>query len=194
MTRHRARLAGGVLLFAVMATAIPGGRGQGADQIQDQYAFMPDGGRIILTALLTGRAADEMTGILSRTASAAEWAEWAGTAQPGLDADAVATVAAYAELNLPLSGDAFAGSGVSELPEILPPDGKDLAVMQCQFCHSLFSGYLMHDRDRTGWEGTFKSPFHTEIPMTETERKTFAAYSAINMPLPVQDVPPELRF
>jgi hypothetical protein len=58
----------------------------------------------------------------------------------------------------------------------------------------MFSGYLMHDRDEAGWRSTFKAPFHLEIPMTETERDTFSAYSAINMPMRMQDVPPELRF
>jgi hypothetical protein len=106
----------------------------------------------------------------------------------------VETFAAYAALNLPVEEDLLAQIADSGDPALLPPDGKELAVQQCQFCHSLFSGYLMHDRDETGWKGTFKAPFHTEIPMSETERDTFAAYSALNMPMKMQDVPPELRF
>ena len=30
--------------------------------------------------------------------------------------------------------------------------------------------------------------------MTEAERETFARYSAINMPIPFEDVPEDLRF
>ena len=113
---------------------------------------------------------------------------------PSLDEVTVQTLAGYAALNLPLDQSALSEAAEEELTDLLPPDGKDLSIAQCQFCHSLFSGYLMHDRDRTGWKGTFKAPFHTEIPMTEVERDTFASYSALNMPLSFEDVPPELRF
>ncbi len=45
-----------------------------------------------------------------------------------------------------------------------------------------------------GWRGTFETPFHREIGMDEQQQETFAHYSAINMPLPVEAVPQELRF
>ena len=159
---------------------------------EDQYGFMPDGGRSILSGLLSGLDRDAAVAVLSREADATGWAEWVAAAQPGLSDVAVQTFAGYAALNLPLAQNALADG--QDLAAALPADGKDLAVAQCQFCHSLFSGYLMHERDRTGWEGTFKAPFHKEIPMTEVERQTFANYSALNMPLRYEDVPPELRF
>ena len=111
-----------------------------------------------------------------------------------MDEKAVETFAAYAALNLPVANDVLTQLAEDRDLLLLPPDGKQLAIQQCQFCHSMFSGYLMHDRDEAGWRSTFKAPFHLEIPMTETERDTFSAYSAINMPMRMQDVPPELRF
>lgn len=160
----------------------------------DQFDFMPDGGRTLLAGLVSGLDADARKAVLTRKAPAAEWEAWARERAPDLDEASALTLAGYAELNLPLEDTSLAGTSPEDLMAALPQDGKDLAISQCQFCHSLFSGYLMHDRDRTGWKGTFKAPFHTEIPMTERERDTFASYSALNMPLKFEDVPPELRF
>lgn len=160
----------------------------------DQYGFMPDGGRTLLTGLVQGMDPGTLRMVLAREADAADWAEWARVQAPDMDDVSAQTLAEYAALNLPLDDTSLGKASPQELTEALPQDGKDLAINQCQFCHSLFSGYLMHDRDRTGWKGTFKAPFHKEIPMSEVERDTFASYSALNMPLAFEDVPPELRF
>lgn len=159
-----------------------------------QFDFMPAGGRTILAGLVEGFEADDRRAILMSDAEAADWIDWAHTKDPDLDEVSAQTLAGYAELNLPLDDVTFSAVSAGDLVTTLPQDGKDLAIAQCQFCHSLFSGYLMHDRDKTGWKSTFKAPFHTEIPMTEVERDTFASYSALNMPLNFEDVPPELRF
>ena len=159
----------------------------------DSYGFMPPGGRDLIGRIV-GDDAARLAEVAGQDQDRAGWASWAREAAPGMDDTQVETFAAYAALNLPVEEDLLAQIADSGDPALLPPDGKELAVQQCQFCHSLFSGYLMHDRDETGWKGTFKAPFHTEIPMSETERDTFAAYSALNMPMKMQDVPPELRF
>ncbi|MHA7827561.1 MAG: hypothetical protein ACX93P_08370 [Roseovarius sp.] len=186
MRRVHLRIPAAALVPLVVAAAI-----WAAD---DQFAFMPDGGRTILAGLLDGVAQDAAQDVLTRKADTEGWASWATSLGQDLDDTAIQTVAGYAALNLPLEAEALPGLTGSELLGALPPDGKDLAIAQCQFCHSLFTGYLMHDRDKTGWESTFKAPFHTEIPMNDTERETFSSYSAINMPLDFDDVPPELRF
>jgi len=53
---------------------------------------------------------------------------------------------------------------------------------------------LLYSDSVQGWLNTFQTPFHREIEMTAQQRETFARYSAINMPMKVEDVPPELRF
>lgn len=161
---------------------------------EDQFAFMPEGGRTILARLVAGLEPDTRQAVLTREAEADDWADWARAQDPDISEIAAQTLAGYSALNLPLADAALAKVSPDDLADALPPDGKDLAIAQCQFCHSLFSGYLMHDRDETGWKGTFKAPFHTEIPMSEVERDTFAGYSALNMPLNFEDVPPEWRF
>ncbi|MCR9087787.1 MAG: hypothetical protein NXH97_13700 [Rhodobacteraceae bacterium] len=159
---------------------------------QDEtYGFMPDGGRTILVQVLGD---ETLSQVASTEQSEEAWQAWGITRAPDLNPAELETLAGYAALNFPLTPDRIAQLSDSGDAALLPQDGRDLAIAQCQFCHSMFTGYLMHDRDETGWKGTFKAPFHQEIPMTETERDTFARYSAINMPLRVEDVPPELRF
>lgn len=157
------------------------------------YDFMPPGGRDILGTLAAGDAGT-LAEAAAREDDRAGWADWIRERAPDMDDAGVQTFAAYAALNLPVADEVLVRLVNEGKPLLLPPDGKELAIQQCQYCHSFFSGYLMHDRDETGWKSTFKAPFHLEIPMTEVERDTFAAYSAINMPMKMQDVPPELRF
>ncbi|WP_102108032.1 hypothetical protein [Oceaniglobus roseus] len=113
------------------------------------------------------------------------WRDEIATRAPALGEKPRATLAAYLSVIAPRAADP---SGE------LPPDGRDLALTNCLSCHSLFTGYLMQRRDRAGWLSVFASPFHKEIEVTPEERELFADYSALNMPMRLQDVPPELRF
>jgi hypothetical protein len=76
----------------------------------------------------------------------------------------------------------------------LPADGQALAENTCQSCHSIFTSYLTQSRDVQGWRSIFLSPFHRELKLAEREREEFARYSAINMPMKVDDVPSDIRF
>ena len=148
---------------------------------QQGFEFLPDGGRETLLDLIKAGVIEQNT--LDRSLSEEEWSSSLRGAAEGLSDEAVETLASYLAINAPIPA-----SGP------LPADGKDLAIANCQFCHSFFTGYLVHERDTEGWRAIFKSPFHRELPMTATERETFARYSAINMPVPYEDVPDELRF
>lgn len=160
---------------------------------EDAFGFMPPGGRSVFATLVAGDPA-RLGAVAARSDDRAGWADWARAEAPDMAEVRIATFAAYAAFNLPVAEDRRARIAESGDAALLPPDGKALAIQQCQFCHSFFTGYLMHDRDEAGWRGIFKAPFHAEIPMTERERDTFASYSALNLPLAIQDVPPELRF
>lgn len=163
------------LLCAGAATAAAGGG--------DPFGFMPDGGRLTFAAAFPDAQAQRDA--LARTLSADEWIT--ALAGSGLTDRQAGTLAAYLARVAPLQ------AGADPLAD-LPPDGRDMALAQCQSCHSLFSGFLMQRRDRQGWLSIFASPFHAKIKLSEVERAIFADYSAINMPMRVQDVPPELRF
>ncbi len=151
----------------------------GALAQDDQFDFMPPGGRALLLDLLGQVDAETLAETAARDAERRGLASLGDVAGSRAGRQVTRDIRRLRGTELPRSAKTFcqrlAGSGDATL---LPPDGKDLAIAQCQFCHSLFSGYLMQDRDETGWKGTFKSPFHSEIPMTEVERDTFANYSA----------------
>lgn len=150
----------------------------------DPFGFLPDGGRGSFLRAFPDPAAQAQA--LAQTRTAAEWQDaLAGTALTPREA---ATLAAYLSRVAPLT----VGSEVTAAA--LPADGRDMALAQCQSCHSLFSAFLMQRRDRTGWLSVFASPFHRAIPLNGTEREIFADYAAINMPMRIEDVPPDLRF
>ncbi len=107
------------------------------------------------------------------------------------------TLAAYLAVNMPVPdpGETAAKAGdPAALRAALPRDGRELAWNECQFCHSLFTSHLTQDRDMQAWLNLFESPFHREMKMTPQEREEFARYSTINMPMKIEDVPPDLRF
>ncbi|WEX10806.1 hypothetical protein [Chelativorans sp. AA-79] len=160
---------------------------------QPDFGFMPDGGRQTLLRLARSSAID-LEEIARGTGTEDEWKATVAAADPDLSSDAVETLASYLAINMPAQIDTPAAAGFEELAAALPLDGKELAIENCQFCHSFFTGYLAHDRDTEGWRSVFKAPFHKELPMTEKERETFARYSAINMPIPYEKVPEDLRF
>ena len=149
----------------------------------DPFAFMPDGGRGILETVFTD--AESRVWALGQDMTVEAWQGEIAARAPELGERPRATLAAYLSVIAP-----YAGEATSELP----PDGRDIALAQCLSCHSLFTGYLMQRRDRAGWLSTFASPFHKVIEITPLEREIFADYSAINMPMRVEDVPPELRY
>lgn len=159
----------------------------------DPFAFMPDGGRQSFGAVFP--AADTQAWALSQKLTAEDWAAEITGRAPDLSARTVATLAAYLSVISPVKvAPDTTPDTAHDMASNLPPDGRDLALTQCQSCHSLFSGYLMHRRDKAGWLATFSSPFHMVLTMSDTEKTIFADYSAINMPMRFEDVPPELRF
>ena len=157
---------------------------------QVDFDFMPDGGRGLLAGIVEDQPA-RLAEIAGQQHDPAGWeAQLAGLGD--LTDKERKTLAGYLSVNFPLPKSVLQANG--DLLAALPRDGKELAMANCQTCHSIFSGYLMQRRDAQGWRSTFLSPFHSELPMSAEERETFVLYSATNMPLAYEDVPPELRF
>lgn len=162
-----------------------------AQQVSD-YTFMPDGGRgLLLRVFGTEGSAALATDPDVGSGVVAAWTTRITALDAGLDDKQVRTLAGFL---------AFSASppewNLSESPDVapVPRDGRDIALAECQSCHSLFTGYLMQKRNVDGWLSVFKSPFHMTMHLTESERRVFADYSAVNMPVRPEDVPPELRF
>ncbi|MHC4066640.1 MAG: hypothetical protein ACYSUI_19365, partial [Planctomycetota bacterium] len=115
---------------------------------QEGYEFMPKGGKALLIQRL-GDPADsaELRRIALAQRSALEWSDVLAARTGPMSNEELQTLASYLAVNMPLS------EGALELAEqqgavtaALPPDGRELAWNHCQFCHSLFTGYLTHDR------------------------------------------------
>jgi mono/diheme cytochrome c family protein len=174
-----------VAIFAITVFALAQAGGE-------DNAFMPKGGATLLLGLLGAPAnLAELRSIAQARRTEPEWRNFFAARKPALTERELATLAAYLAVNMPLSDDAVKRD---DLASALPPDGRDLAWNGCQSCHSLFAGYLTQDRDLQAWRNIFLSPFHRELKMKPQEREEFARYSALNMPLKIEDVPQDLRF
>lgn len=166
----------------------------GAVAAQTGFEFMPDGGRNLVIQAF-GANPETLAGVAERKADADGWRVLLKEQAPDFSAAQVDTLASYLALNLPLANAAaLRGMTPEQATRTLPLDGKELAIRHCQFCHGFYTAYLGHDRDLNGWLVVFNSPFHMEIAMNPTERQTFASYSAINLPIPFEDVPPDFRY
>jgi hypothetical protein len=178
-------------LFAVIMVSI----GAMQAHAQNDETFMPKGGKTLLLELFPASDIAELRSAVGQKRTEAEWAEAVAGRARTLSERERAELVAYLSYNLPLpAGTADTSSTREAIATTLPADGRELAWTQCQFCHSLYTGYLMHQRDVQGWRNLFVSPFHRRMKMTEAERETFSRYSAINMPMKPEDVPKELRF
>jgi hypothetical protein len=162
---------------------------------QEDEAFMPKGGKTLVLELKDTPRVAELREIGNLTRTEPEWRSYLAERHKQLGERELNELAAYLAVNLPLPEGAFAqAESQKDIASALPADGRELAWTQCQFCHSLFSGYLMQQRDVQGWRSVFLSPFHRGLKMTAQQRETFARYSAINMPMKPTDVPAALRY
>lgn len=179
---------GGRLFLVVLAIAVSAFAQAGGED----SAFMPKGGRALLLDLL-GAAPDqtELRGVVQARRTEPEWRDFVAARKKPLTERELATLAAYLAVNMPLADDVVRRD---DLASALPPDGRDLAWNGCQSCHSLFASHLTQKRNAQGWRNVFLSPFHRELKMNPQEREEFSRYSALNMPMKIDDVPPDLRF
>lgn len=177
--RQLAALAGALVLLAAQAAG-------------EDPSFMPKGGRTLLLEMVGSPAElGELRKIAQARRTEVEWRSFAAARAKTLSDRELDTLAAYLAVNLPLPSDL---AQRSDLAQALPADGRDLAWTQCQSCHSLFASHLMQDKEAQAWRNMFLSPFHREMKMSPQEREEFARYSALNMPMKFDDVPPDLRF
>ena len=156
------------------------------------YMFMPKGGKTLLLELAAAAPdAVPLRTVVQARRSEPQWREFIAPHANKLSERELATLTAYLAVNLPLPESAAKSDN---LAAALPPDGRELAWNQCQLCHSLFSSYLTQEREAQAWRNMFESPFHRQLKMAPQEREEFSRYSALNMPMKIDDVPQDLRF
>lgn len=170
-------------------------------QEDDIFAFIPSGGRTLLTGVFTeGAPADQVAAILSgQHASRDEWLsdlKARTVSLPGLanlEDHELLTLADYLSFNMPLPADKIpADPATAKWDEVLPRDGRDLAMTYCQSCH-IITVTITQDRTREAWLGTMNKPSHVEISTTQAEREALASYLVLNAGIPIDDVPEDLR-
>ena len=163
---------------------------------QEGHEFMAKGGKTLLIELLGSPPdAARLHEITQGQRSEAEWSDTLAGQTSAMSEQQRLTLSAYLAVNMPLPAGALEkAESQGDATTALPPDGREVAWNECQFCHSLFSGHLTQDRDVQAWLNMFESPFHREMKVGAQQRQEFARYSAINMPMRIEDVPAELRF
>jgi hypothetical protein len=170
-------------------------------QTEDVFAFIPSGGRTLLTQLIeAGAPADQVKAILAGKHESRE--AWLSDLQartdsiPGLkelDEDELLTLADYLSFNMPLPADNMpADIAAADWEKVLPRDGRDLALTYCQSCH-IITVVITQDRTVEHWLGTMNKPSHVEIDTTQAEREALASYLVLNAGIPIDLVPEELR-
>ncbi len=171
-----------------------------AAQTADQLAFIPSGGRTLLTDIAKGKPpADEIKSLLTGTHSREEWTGYLNAqskADPAIlhlsDKERL-TLADYLSFHMPLPASQVpAAPARTDWTGSLPKDGRDLALQYCQGCH-IITVVMTQVRSKTFWLGTVNTPSHAVIKMTPSEREELASYLELNAGIPIEQVPEELR-
>lgn len=169
-------------------------------QTEDVFAFIPPGGRTLLAQVAESRPPPaELQALLSGRRSSGDWLaylEGRGDAVPAL-ADLgpweLATLADYLAANMPLpAGRVPADPDKADWGRLLPPDGRDLVLENCQFCH-IITVVVTQDKTEEAWLGTLNKPSHVEIELSPAQRRALARYLVVNGAIPVDQVPEDLR-
>ena len=167
------------------------------DGDEDPFAFMPVGGKQLLTELLEKcKTCDEMETIATTDRTEKAWREYLVSRETALqnlpreelDRGALAnltaqeerTLVAYLTVNFPLK----------RWRKKYPQEGREMALEICIACHGAI--WAPSTRPVSGWLSTFKQPMHSGIPFRKTQAQELAHYFAINLPIPVEEIPEEL--
>ncbi len=169
-------------------------------QTEDVFAFIPEGGRTILTRIFESRPPPGdvgalLTGNLDRDGWLADLKARGGTipALARLGDQEMLTLADYLSWNMPLAADRVPADVTrADWTRILPMDGRDIALNYCQSCH-IITVVITQDRTREAWLGSLGKPSHVEIELTPRQREALASYLVLNAAIPIDLVPEELR-
>ncbi|HMK69473.1 MAG TPA: hypothetical protein VK442_00730 [Xanthobacteraceae bacterium] len=163
-------------------------------QDEDVFAFIPAGGRTLLTKVMDSHPpADEIKGLLTGKRTRDEWLSYlkahaaSVAALRALSDKEQLTLADYLSFNMPLPG----GQAAID-PAKLPLDGRDYALEKCQGCH-IITVVVTQSRPKEHWLGTMHKPSHIGIKLSEAQREQLASYLVINAGIPIDQVPEELR-
>jgi mono/diheme cytochrome c family protein len=171
-----------------------------AAQTAEQLAFIPAGGRTLLTNIATSKPpADELKPLLTGKRSRDEWSSYlkahsqAVPALQSLSDKQRLTLADYLSFHMPSPANQVpANLTRTDWTRTLPKDGRDLALDHCQGCH-IITVVVTQERTKRAWLGTLITPSHAVIKFTPEQREELASYLELNAGIPIEQVPEELR-
>lgn len=168
-------------------------------QTEDVFSFIPVGGKTLLAEVARSAPGEEVRGLLIGKRTRQEWLSYLqgrGAAAPTLQDFGdyeLRTLAGYLAANMPLPANSVpAEPGKANWNKILPPDGRDLVMDNCQFCH-IITVVVTQEKTHTAWLGTMNKPSHIEIELTPEQRDALAGYLVLNAAIPIDLVPEDLR-
>jgi len=171
-----------------------------AAQTVEQLAFIPAGGRTLLTDIATSKPpADELEPLLTGKRSREEWSSYLNAHSQAIPAlqrlsdKQRLTLADYLSFHIPLPANQVpANLARTDWTRTLAKDGRDLALDNCQGCH-IITVVVTQERSKTFWLGTLGTPSHAVIKLTPEQREELASYLELNAGIPIEQVPEELR-
>lgn len=167
---------------------------------EDVFAFIPDGGRTLLTNIMRTRPPlEEARALLTGKRTREEWVRYlqgrrgAIPALKNLSDKQLMTLADYLTFHMPLPVAKLpADFARADWPRLLPHDGRDLTLEYCQFCH-IITVVVTQDRPKENWLGTMNKPSHVQIKLDPRQREELASYLVVNGGIPADEVPEDLR-
>jgi len=168
-------------------------------QTDDVFDFIPAGGKTLLTQVVENAPSDEVRALLTGNRDREKWVSYLQDrkgALVGLKAFApheLLTLADYLAFNMPLAAKKVpADPARANWQKLLPLDGRDLVLDNCQFCH-IITVVVTQDKAKDTWLGTMNSPSHIEIKLNDRQREALASYLVLNANIPIDLVPEVLR-
>ena len=168
-------------------------------QDEDVFDFIPAGGKTLLTQAVENAPGDEVRALLTGNRDREKWVSYLQDRKGALaglkafSAHELLTLADYLVFNMPLAAKQVpADPGRANWQKLLPPDGRDMALDNCQFCH-IITVVVTQEKAKDTWLGTMNSPSHIEIDLNDRQREALASYLVLNAAIPIDLVPEELR-
>jgi len=164
------------------------------------FGFVPAGGKTLLLGVIASTPARaDVLALVSAKKNAADWKTFLkdkARAIPVLGRmteSQLTTLASYLSLAAPIK-ESMIPKGLDHpaWSQVLPPDGRDLVLNKCQVCH-IITVAVTQEKDVRGWRGLLQTPNHKGVIAAEAEQEMLGQYLAINMPIPVEQIPEALR-
>ena len=182
---------------------------------QDQWDWVPAGGATLLVDTIKNctNCDDIVTMLTSPKIQTGEWKayfeskdstrtndqakEQVGVgALKGLTQRQINTLLDYLVINMPVDKAKLPQDPAKIDTSVLPIEGKQLLLEFCMACHPI-SVQVTEDRDLDGWTMILTDSTHVQVTqannVTDQQVQELIHYLADNMPLPIDQIPPEYQ-